>query len=64
MQDRQEERRGLAAAGHRAREQVLAGQRQRDGVGLNRRRARETEILQPLQQAGMKSEFGEWHGSL
>ena len=64
VQDRQQKRRGLAAAGHRAGEQVLAGERQRNRVGLNGRRPRETEIFQPLQQAGMQSEMGEWHGSL
>ena len=64
VQDRQEERGGLAAAGHRAGEQVLPGERRRNRVGLDRGRAGETEIFQALQQAGMKSEMGEWHGSL
>jgi hypothetical protein len=64
VENREQERRGLAAAGHRAGEQVLTGERKRDGISLNRRRPRETEILQPLQQAGMKSEMREWHGSL
>ena len=64
MQDRQQERRGLAAAGHGAGEQVLSGHRQRNRIGLNRSRTRETEIFQSLQQAGMQSELGKWHGSL
>ena len=64
MEDRQQERGGLAAAGHRAGEQVLAGHRERNRVSLNRRRSCETEIFEPLEQAGMKSEFGKWHGSL
>ena len=42
----------------------LPGQRGRDGVGLNRRRSREAEVFEPLEQAGMESEFGKWHGSL
>jgi hypothetical protein len=64
MKDRQEKRSRLAAAGHGAGEQVLTSHRERDRVGLNRRGARETEILEALQQAGMKSEIRKWHGSL
>ena len=64
VEDRQQKRRGLAAAGHGAGEQVLAGHRERNRVSLNRRRSRKTEIFEPLEQAGMESEFGKWHGSL
>ena len=36
VQDRQQERRGLAAAGHRAGEHVAPRERRRNGVGLDR----------------------------
>jgi hypothetical protein len=39
VQDRQQKRRRLAAAGHGAGEQVLAGHGQRNRVSLNGRRA-------------------------
>ncbi len=61
---RQQEGRRLAAAGHRAREQILPGHRQRDRVGLNGCRSGKTEILQSLKEAGMQPEFREWHGTL
>ena len=64
MKNRQEERRGLSAAGHRAGEQVLAGHRERNGVSLNRRRPCEPEIFQALEEVGMKPEIGKWHRSL
>ena len=51
VQNRQQEGGGLAAAGHRAGEQVLSGERRRNRVGLNRRRPREAEIFQAPQQA-------------
>jgi len=63
VQDRQQERRGLAAAVMHS-QQVLAGHGQRNGISLNGRRTRKTEIFEPLKQAGMESEFGKWHGSL
>ena len=44
LQDRQQERRGLAAAGHRAGEHVAARERRRDGVLLDGRRAGEAEL--------------------
>ena len=55
---------GFPAAGHRAGEQILAVERGRNGVGLNRRRARETEVFEALEEIGMKSEIGKWHGTL
>jgi hypothetical protein len=44
VQDRQHERRGLAAARHRAGEQVLPLERGRQRLLLDRRRARESEL--------------------
>ena len=64
VQDRQQERGGLAAAGHRAREQILARHRERNRVGLNRGRTSEPEIFQAFEETGMEPETGEWHGSL
>ena len=64
VQNRQQKRRGLAAAGHGAGEQILAGHRQRNRVSLNGCRSRKSEVFEPLEQAGMKSEVGKWHGSL
>ncbi len=64
LQHGQHERGGLAAAGHRAREQVLSGERQRDRVALNRGGTRESEIFQALEKTGMKPELIKRHGSL
>ena len=64
VQDRQQERRRLAAAGHRAGEHVAPVERRRDGVGLDGRRARETEVLEAFEQVGMKLEVAERHGVL
>jgi len=54
VQDRQEKRRRLAAAGHGAGQHVAAVPGRRDGVRLNRRRADEAEILETLEKIGMK----------
>ena len=56
MQDREQEGRGLAAAGHRACEEVVPGHRQGDCVGLNGSWTRESEVFEPLEQAGMETE--------
>ena len=55
VQNRKQERGGFSAAGHRARQQVLTGHRQRDRVSLNGRGAGKPEIFEPLQQARMQS---------
>ena len=64
VQDGQQERGGLAAAGHRAGEQVLALERRRDGVGLDRRGFDETEVFEAFEQVGMELEVAERHGVL
>ena len=61
VQDRQQERGGLAAAGHGAGEHVAPLQRRRDGVGLDGRRPGEAELLEALEQIGMELEGAEWH---
>ena len=61
VEDREKERRRLAAAGHRAGEHVTAGEGGRDSIGLNRRRAGEAEVLESGEKAGMKLQRGKWH---
>jgi hypothetical protein len=61
MQDRQEERGGLAAARHGTREQVAPLQRRRDGIGLDGRRPSEAQLLEALEQIGVEIEGAEWH---
>ena len=51
VHDGQQEGRGLAAPGLSTGQQVTAGHRRRDGLGLNRRRADESELANPLLQA-------------
>ena len=55
VENRQQERRGLAAAGHGAGEHVLAGDGRRNGVVLNRRRSLETELFDAAQEIGVES---------
>ena len=50
LQDRQQERDRLAAACHGASEQILAFERRRNRVGLNRRRSGEPEVLQSFEE--------------
>ena len=64
VQDGQQERRGLAAAGHCAREQIPSAERQRNRVGLNRGGTREPEVFEAFQQIGMEAEARKRHGSL
>ena len=52
VEDRQQERGGLAAAGHRAGEQVAALERRRNGVGLDRRRRGKPRSLRPRSRSG------------
>ena len=61
VQDRQQERRRLAAAGHRAGEHVPALERRRNRICLDRRRTGEPEILQTAEQVGVELELAEWH---
>ncbi len=60
----QQERRGLAAAGHGAGQEVVAFQHFRNRVGLDGRGPGEAEILETLEQAGMESEFSKCHRPL
>jgi hypothetical protein len=57
VQYRQQERHRLAAAGHGAGEHVASRHRGGNGVGLDRRRSREAELLDALQQILMQLEF-------
>ena len=54
VEDRQPERRGLAAAGHGAGEDVPAGQCGRHRVRLDRGRAGEPELLDALEETGVE----------
>ena len=61
VHDREDERRGLAAAGHGAGKDVPAFERRRDRCFLDRGGAGETEFLHPLEEAGVKLEATERH---
>ena len=63
VEDRQQERRGLAAPGHRGREDVAAGQCRRNRFRLNRRGPAETEFLDAAIEEGMELERRERHPS-
>ena len=57
LQDRQQERRGLAGAGRGAGDQVAAREGQRDGVGLDRGRPGEAELLdRRFEEIGVEAE--------
>ena len=56
MQDRQQERGRLAAAGHRAGEQIASLERRRNRFSLDRCRTGEAEILESPEEVGMKLE--------
>ena len=59
VQDRQQEGCGLAAAGLRARQHIAAFEPRRDRVGLDWRRAGESEFLDAFEQAGVEFEIVE-----
>src|SRR5229473_4451578 len=61
VEDGQDERGGLAAARHGAGEKVAALHRRRDRVGLDGRGARETELLDALEEVGMELERRKRH---
>ena len=54
MQDRKQKRRGLAAAGLRAGEQIAAFERGRNGVGLNGRRPEKAELFDTAEKVAVK----------
>src|SRR5205085_7249441 len=64
VQDRQQERDGLAAPGHRAGEDVLAFESRWNRVGLDRRGPDEPEVLQTAEQVGVKLELAERLGAI
>ncbi len=64
MEDRQKKGRGLAAAGHRACQQVVSGHGEWNGVGLNGRRPGESEVFEALEEIGVEPEMSKRHGSL
>src|SRR5581483_4217377 len=63
VEDGQQERGGLPAAGHGAGEHVAAGQHRRDRVALDRGGGLEAQRGDAAEQVGMKSEVGERHGA-
>ena len=64
VQNRQQKRRGLAAAGLRRGDDVLALHRRGNRLRLNGGGPYETEFLDALDQRWMKPEIIEWHGAL
>ena len=58
VEDRQDEGRGLAAAGHGAGEDVPAGEGGRNRVGLDRRGAGEAELFDALEEIGVELQRG------
>ena len=63
VEDRQQEGRALAAAGHRAGEDVAALEGRRDRVVLDRGGAGEAQRLHALEQIGVKVERGKGHAT-
>ena len=63
VKDRQQERRRLAAARLRAREQIASLQGGRNRLLLNRRRTNEPELADTLEQVRMKAQRGERHAA-
>src|SRR5215813_5752522 len=63
LEDRQHERGGLPASGHRAREHVAARETGRNSGGLNGCGDLEPEIRNPPQQRGVKRELSKRHGT-
>ena len=61
VEDRQQERGRLAAAGHGAGEDVAALERRRNGVGLDRGRPGETEVFEASEEVGVELELAERH---
>ena len=64
VENRQQERRGLAASGLRRRDDVLALHRRGNRVRLNGRGPNETEFFDALDKRWMKPEVIEWHRAL
>ncbi len=64
VENREQKRRRLSAAGLRGRNDVLAQHRRRDRFGLNRRGPYEAELLEALEERRVKPEIVEWHGAL
>ena len=61
MQDRQDKRRGLPGSRHRGGQQVAAFERRWNRVGLNRRRAAVSEVLESALERGMELQRTERH---
>jgi len=61
VENRQQERGGLAAAGHRARQEIASGHRRRNRVGLNRRRPRIAEVFEAPQEVRVQLQVRERH---
>ncbi len=61
VEDREDERGRLAAARHRAGEEVAAGHRGRDGVALDGRGTGEAHLLDAAEEVGVETERGEGH---
>ena len=63
LENRQDERRGLAAPGHRAGEHVAARETDGNGGVLDGRRRLEAEIGDPAHQHRVERELGKRHGT-
>ena len=64
VKNRQQERRGLAAAGFGGGEHVAAGERAGNRGSLDRSGSNETHLAHGTKQAGMEAERGKWHASI
>ena len=64
LEDRQDERRGLAGAGLGAGEDVAAGQDERDRLALDRRGLRVALVGHGTKELGRQPERIEGHGSI
>ena len=62
LQQRQAERRGLAAARRGLRDQVVAFEHGRQAARLDRRHAHVAERIETLHQRGVEREIGEFDG--
>ena len=61
IENRQQKSRGLPAARLGAGEKVAAFECWRNGVGLNRRRTLEPQVLHAAKEIGMELQLSKWH---
>ena len=64
VQNWKKKRRGLAASGHRARQEVVSGHGQGNRVGLNGGWSGESEVFEACEEIRVEPEMSKRHGSL